>query len=478
MSQKVERSEQAGVVGLRSGLDALRESSTFRGPVEPLDEHEHSNDHLALIYESREEQFNAAVPFVRQGLEDGEKCLYIADENTRTEVLDAMAARGVDVDAALESGALSVLSKQDTYLRNGNFHPDDMISFLEAAIADATEEYEALRVTGEMTWVVGDDPDVADLIEYEGKLNRLFPGADAVALCQYNRERFPPEVIRDVVRTHPHLIYDDAVLHNAYYTPPEEFFGPERPANEVDRMLGTLRDRSAAKAELEDSERYLRESYEITSDPTLSFEEKLERLLDLARERLGLDAAGLTHLPETDGEVLNEFAIGYGGGGDGVVDAPDGVWTDPVEGQYCRAVVESDTPVGKADVRGTDWEDDPIYQEHGLTSYIGTRVTSGSTPYGSLWVGSTEPRDRPFSAAERTFLDLVGQWVSYEIDQREHRRDQRELYEITADTSLATDEKIDRLLDVGRERLDLPVGMLTRGGLRDRPHGRHPPRPR
>jgi hypothetical protein len=36
------------------------------------------HDHLCLIHETREEQFAAAIPFVRMGLERGEKCLYIA----------------------------------------------------------------------------------------------------------------------------------------------------------------------------------------------------------------------------------------------------------------------------------------------------------------------------------------------------------------------------------------------------------------
>lgn len=86
MSNQVERSDQRGVLDLESGLEALRQSPELRGPVEPLDDHDHANDHFALIYETQEEQFSAAIPFMRQGLERGEKCLYVADENTREDV--------------------------------------------------------------------------------------------------------------------------------------------------------------------------------------------------------------------------------------------------------------------------------------------------------------------------------------------------------------------------------------------------------
>jgi light-regulated signal transduction histidine kinase (bacteriophytochrome) len=69
------------------GVGALRRSPELRGPVEPPKDHEHANDHLASIYGSREEQFPTAVPFVRQWLQRGERCPYVADDNTTEEVL-------------------------------------------------------------------------------------------------------------------------------------------------------------------------------------------------------------------------------------------------------------------------------------------------------------------------------------------------------------------------------------------------------
>ena len=73
-------------VTVETGLEALQSSPEFRGPVEPLEDYPHANDHFALVYESQEEQFAAAIPFIRQGLERGERCLYISYENSREEV--------------------------------------------------------------------------------------------------------------------------------------------------------------------------------------------------------------------------------------------------------------------------------------------------------------------------------------------------------------------------------------------------------
>ncbi|UPV73444.1 MEDS domain-containing protein [Halorussus limi] len=295
-----DRRSDRTTLGLESGLEALRESPAFRGPVEPLDGHD-SNDHLALVYETREEQFAAAVPFVEQGLDRNERCLYIADENSETEVLDAMRNADVNVDDALESGALTLHTKQDTYCRGGSFDPENMLAFLEAAIEEATEEYEALRIAGEMTWIFGDDPQIEDLVEYEGRLNHLLPDEDSIALCQYNRNRFPAEVLRDIVRTHPHLVYDNTVSHNAYYTPPEEFFGPDRPAREVERMLKSLRDRTIATEKLSRRERELKRQ----NDRLESFASMLAHEL---RNPLSIAQIYLEQAVTDDGDAAEEVA--------------------------------------------------------------------------------------------------------------------------------------------------------------------------
>lgn len=69
--------------------------------------------HLCLIYETQEEQFAAAIPFLRSGLERGEKCFFVADENNGAAILNALRKAGTDVDRHMGSGALIVANKPD-----------------------------------------------------------------------------------------------------------------------------------------------------------------------------------------------------------------------------------------------------------------------------------------------------------------------------------------------------------------------------
>jgi len=68
------------------------------------------HDQLCLIYETQEEQFSAVIPFMKIGLERGEKCLYVVDDNTADMVINGMKAAGMDVEAAIASGKLNIVS--------------------------------------------------------------------------------------------------------------------------------------------------------------------------------------------------------------------------------------------------------------------------------------------------------------------------------------------------------------------------------
>jgi signal transduction histidine kinase len=62
------------------------------------------------------------------------------------------------------------------------------------------------------------------------------------------------------------------------------------------------------------------------------------------------------------------------------------------------------------------WRDDPAYDRFEFDTYIGGRVEVDGELYGTLCFAATEPHDRPFTDTERTFVELLTRWVSYEIE--------------------------------------------------------------
>lgn len=440
--------------GAHRGVESLQASPDFRGPVESSRHHE-SNDHLALVYDSRDEQLQTAIPFVRQGIERGERCLYIVDEHDKAEIKSVMDRAGIDTEAALESGALTIETAESSYLRNGDFDPDEMLSFLSREIADADDAYEGFRVTGEMTWVLEAAVGLEDLIEYETRLNQLIPREDIITLCQYDRQQLPAELIQDIIETHPYVVQQQTICQNFYYTPPEDFFGPETPTNTVDRMMDTLYDRSTTKNELKERRQSLQEQNEIMADGNQRFEEKLQSLFELGCERFDLDFGGLARVdPDT-----NSFELEH-------TNAPCETFEPglelPLSETFCPAVIDESSVAAVTDPPLADYGDTTAYQECGLSTYLGTHLEFETAANRTFFFVSSDGKPEGFSDDERAFHRLMSQWVKYELEQEERERHQRTLYEIAADTDRTFEEKLDAIFELGCERFDLEFGCIAR----------------
>lgn len=233
-------------------------------------------DHVCMIYENVEEQVAAAVPFIRHGLERNDCCVYITDDRTMTELRTGLARGGVRVEREIARGALSLLTKREAYLRSATFDPQEMIEFLRQTVDGALARgFTGFRVTGEMTWALGCECGCDRLIEYEARLNHFFPGSRAMAICQYNRQRFTPQVIHDVLRTHPQAVVGKYVCTNLYYEPPELILENDSMATKVEWMLGQLKTAREAEMQLMDFNTALEAK---VAEKTLSLEEAREQL--------------------------------------------------------------------------------------------------------------------------------------------------------------------------------------------------------
>ncbi len=222
-------------------------------------------DHLSFIYRTKDEKFSFIIPFILQGLKNNEKCLYIADESTREEIIDAF-RKYVDIDSYLNSGQFVVLMSEEAYLKNGYFDPDRMIQLLREAEKEAIKEgYSGLRGTGEMTWFFTELPGVEKLIEYEAKLNEFFPKSKCIAVCQYNENKFDTEMLIDVILTHPKVVIQDSVCENPYYMPPNIFLA--RIKRELSKEIyEKLKNEILYKRKIEDKLKLYKEIFDRSND--------------------------------------------------------------------------------------------------------------------------------------------------------------------------------------------------------------------
>ncbi|MDS0297265.1 MEDS domain-containing protein [Halogeometricum sp. S1BR25-6] len=379
--------------------------STGPGPTD----HDHDGGHRALVYEDRGEQFDAVAPFLRRGLERGERCLYVADDDSPDAVLAELRDRGIDADAALDSGALTVVTPPESRRPGGKFDREAMLEFWRDNIADAESDgHEGLRAAAEMTLALDGESTPEGLVEYEATLDSLAAADQCALLCQYDRTRFPDGVIDEIIETHPLIAQGETVSENVYYTPPEEVLGPDRPGDRVDRRLRTLREQAESKVALRDHERDLHALYEVVADAEGAFEEKLSALLELGCERFDMEMGALARVDaETD-----RFEVEATNG-----DHPDLVPGSeyPLSETYCRAAVAEGGTCAITDTG--PFEDDLCYERFGVRTYLGTYLPFDDADDRTFWFVSRRPREE-ISTADEAFHHLMGQWVRYELEKR------------------------------------------------------------
>lgn len=220
-------------------------------------------DHLCILYKTEEEHKALITPYLISGLENNEKIFYIVDARSSETVLNYLRGAGVDVDPYLESGQLSMLTVSESYMKGGVFDPDGMIKMLTEETDKALEEgYTALRVTGEMSWALRGLPGSERLIEYETKLNEFFPNNKALAICQYDCRVFEPDILLDILTTHPIAVIGTEIYENFYYIPTEDFLAGKAPEKTLKHWIENLKQREIMEKNLRENE----DRYSITLD--------------------------------------------------------------------------------------------------------------------------------------------------------------------------------------------------------------------
>lgn len=178
-------------------------------------------DHICAFYRGEAERNRVLVPYLRAGLEAGDKCIGVLDSTDPDEVGTVL-----DDEARVDPDQLVLYRSEDSYLSGGQFSPEDMLAFWEGGVSAAFADggYPFLRAVGEMTWALRDLPGVELLVAYEAELNRFLPRYPQTILCLYDLERFTDgEVLIDILRTHPTVLMSGMVIDNPWYIEPDEF---------------------------------------------------------------------------------------------------------------------------------------------------------------------------------------------------------------------------------------------------------------
>jgi hypothetical protein len=179
--------------------------------------------HVCAFYSGADERDAALIPFIKEGLEAGERALLFVDGPERLNRIDRLRRGGIDVETALWNGHLEVEAWEDVQLRGGRFDPAQMREAIQDTInAGHLRGFPRTRIWADMEWALTGAPGVEQLAVFESRLNLVLPLYSEAAVCAYDTSRFPASLLEDVSRAHPYLLADGATRRNPDYVPPEK----------------------------------------------------------------------------------------------------------------------------------------------------------------------------------------------------------------------------------------------------------------
>lgn len=193
-----------------------------------------AHDHVAVLYRDRSEAFDTA-PFLREGLERGDLCHYLAPAAFHAEMLGRLRTLNLDPEPYRQSKMLRLRRG----LRDiGALREQTRQTFEDAERAGAC----AVRWLEDGSWPEAVGFPMSQFFEFHAILNYQVKHYPSAALCQYSLEQLEPHHLFSAIATHRHLLVDGTLIRdNPFYIPAEKFI-PLSPEERQSDLMRVFRD--------------------------------------------------------------------------------------------------------------------------------------------------------------------------------------------------------------------------------------------
>ena len=179
-------------------------------------------EHLCGLYAGVQQRDEILLPFLRAGLESGDKCICIIDGTEPAEIVAALGPLGTE-NIAAGVKRLDVMRTADVNLRSGKFSAGETIATWKAAVSEVMYlgQFGCIRAVETCSRRdVG--PDTNELLHLEAEMRHFLPLYPQVMLCLYDLERFGAELISSMIKLHPKVLVSGMIVENPLYLTPDE----------------------------------------------------------------------------------------------------------------------------------------------------------------------------------------------------------------------------------------------------------------
>lgn len=162
--------------------------------------------HMAYLFSERQEYYNILYPYLKEGLQSNEMCVWIFGPNTNYDNEMALIAEYVDdVDLYIESGQLLLVSYKTWYMKDDTFLETRVNSQWMELLRDALSRgLEGVRAAADITWT--EECELVSFSHYEDIINKTFAELPFIALCLYDAGSLDTFETAEVIRNHSYIL--------------------------------------------------------------------------------------------------------------------------------------------------------------------------------------------------------------------------------------------------------------------------------
>src|SRR5437879_11175118 len=124
--------------------------------------------HICTFFHTSAEKYRVLMPFIREGMEQGDRAFHIVNPSFRSEHVQHIAEAGIDAARAEVEGQLEIIGWDEAYLRGGSFNRSAMLSLLPVLLNEGrTRGFPITRFIEDMEWVLKDQGALHRVVAYE-----------------------------------------------------------------------------------------------------------------------------------------------------------------------------------------------------------------------------------------------------------------------------------------------------------------------
>jgi hypothetical protein len=171
-------------------------------------------DHVCGFYFGQQERDQLLRVILREGKRQDAWCALAVDSDPEALAAELGAALGAALVGDGRWFSVRGIEDQDRYA--GGFPEERMLEYLDAVAADATG-HATSWVAGEMSYALDQPGMVAQLFAHEVAADAVLHDRSQTIVCLYDLELVGPNLLTDLLRTHPKLLLGDVVVDNPSY---------------------------------------------------------------------------------------------------------------------------------------------------------------------------------------------------------------------------------------------------------------------